>query len=660
MMLLRFAVVLLSTGVTPVVLSREVSFNSEELSGAVLNNQREEEISLLQLTSNINTGRSLSKSAGHEQTEESLKIQARMLKIVLQHAQEQRHSKLSLSDGIGSKPQEFPATWTKHFDKSTLAASQVEADKLAARVKDAMKFCWEGYKTNMGADDVLPLSGRASNWANMGVAVLESLDTLHLMGLKQEFQEADAFVKDRLDFSKHPHNVQTMEITIRALGGLLSAYSLTQKPEFLEKAKTLGKQILISAYNFNPDSKDAPQSLLPLAEVDLMHKRIWEAPHSIFTAEAGTLQLEFAELSAFTGDPVFRRVTGKSVDAMLDAMDNDHVDVPLDTVLTATVRGQKQVHFLGFHSTLGARVDSFLEYLVKAAVQDPSKKRLRKSFRKIMDSVFDKMVLTTKKKTTFIADLQNGRPQHQMDHLVCFMPGTLMMASRNFPPEEVDSRWEPLAAALTETCHKMYKITDSHLAPEFTQFDMGAVGDKPDMLVPDEAPWNLLRPEAAEAMFYMHQYTGDPKYRTWAADILQAFEKHSKGKFGFAAVDDVREAEPTQRDSQESFFLAETLKYLYLTFAKPDTLNLNKYVFNTEAHPLAIPPPENMILLENAIAPKDFWTSKEKDITDQKEAREKRKKEVLLRAIGGSTKLAPFLREIGGRGVKTADAMIEE
>ena len=39
-------------------------------------------------------------------------------------------------------------------------------------------------------------------------------------------------------------------------------------------------------------------------------------------------------------------------------------------------------------------------------------------------------------------------------------------------------------------------------------------------------------------------------------------------------------------DSMESFFLAETLKYLYLLFAPPETLDFDAVTFNTEAHPL--------------------------------------------------------------------------
>jgi hypothetical protein len=36
----------------------------------------------------------------------------------------------------------------------------------------------------------------------------------------------------------------------------------------------------------------------------------------------------------------------------------------------------------------------------------------------------------------------------------------------------------------------------------------------------------------------------------------------------------------------ESFFLGETLKYFYLLFSNDSLIPLDKYVFNTEAHPL--------------------------------------------------------------------------
>lgn len=41
-------------------------------------------------------------------------------------------------------------------------------------------------------------------------------------------------------------------------------------------------------------------------------------------------------------------------------------------------------------------------------------------------------------------------------------------------------------------------------------------------------------------------------------------------------------------DLMPSYFLAETLKYLYLLFAPEGTLDFDRVVFNTEARPLRI------------------------------------------------------------------------
>ena len=77
----------------------------------------------------------------------------------------------------------------------------------------------------------------------------------------------------------------------------------------------------------------------------------------------------------------------------------------------------------------------------------------------------------------------------------------------------------------------------------------------------------------------------------------QAFEKYARVPTGgYTSIGDVRNPDNlSPRDSMESFFLGETLKYLYLLFSDDQrTLNLNDYVFNTEAHPLPVlrrPPP---------------------------------------------------------------------
>jgi hypothetical protein len=93
-----------------------------------------------------------------------------------------------------------------------------------------------------------------------------------------------------------------------------------------------------------------------------------------------------------------------------------------------------------------------------------------------------------------------------------------------------------------------------------------------------------LRPEIVESTYYLHHYTHDPEYRQMGETIFNDFVKYCRTDTGYAALNDMVTKE--KRDEMESFALAETFKYFYLLFAPPGTLDFDKVVFNTEAHPL--------------------------------------------------------------------------
>jgi hypothetical protein len=71
-----------------------------------------------------------------------------------------------------------------------------------------------------------------------------------------------------------------------------------------------------------------------------------------------------------------------------------------------------------------------------------------------------------------------------------------------------------------------------------------------------------------------------------ARDILYSLKLNTKVKCGFANIKDVNTLE--KEDKMESFFLSETLKYLFLIFDKNNFVNINnfnkypQYIFNTE------------------------------------------------------------------------------
>lgn len=115
-----------------------------------------------------------------------------------------------------------------------------------------------------------------------------------------------------------------------------------------------------------------------------------------------------------------------------------------------------------------------------------------------------------------------------------------------------------------------------------------------------------LRPEFVESLFYMFRATRDPYLRVMAAEMVEAIEQVTKTECGYATMHDVNTH--LLEDRMESFFLSETLKYLYLVFAPDDHFMLNSgstgklitvsglecviaaggYIFNTEAHPVDV------------------------------------------------------------------------
>lgn len=101
---------------------------------------------------------------------------------------------------------------------------------------------------------------------------------------------------------------------------------------------------------------------------------------------------------------------------------------------------------------------------------------------------------------------------------------------------------------------------------------------------------SLLRPEFIESLWYMYQISGNTTYQDWGWAIFQAFERHTKVAGGFTSIGNVLDPEDTRpRDMTESFFFAETLKYFYLLMSDDrHMLSIDKYVINSEGHPLPI------------------------------------------------------------------------
>ncbi|CAN2390284.1 trimming of terminal mannose on B branch [Pristimantis euphronides] len=443
-------------------------------------------------------------------------------------------------------------------------------------VIEAFRHAWTGYKQfAWGHDELKPISKSYSEWFGLGLTLIDALDTMWILDLKEEFQEAREWVATKLIFDKNV-DVNLFESTIRILGGLLSTYHLTKDPLFLEKAKDIGTRLLPA---FNTPSK------VPYSDVNIgrgtAHPPRWTSDSTV--AEVTSVQLEFRELSRLTGDEQFKKVVDQVTQHVRTLSGKRDGLVPM---FINTNSGQ--FSHLGVF-TLGARADSYYEYLLKQWIQSGKKET---SFLEDYIQAIEGVKKTLLRKSepsrlTFVGEFSHGHFSPKMDHLVCFLPGTLALGAHN----GITSDHMDIAVALMETCYQMYKQMETGLSPEISHFFLHAAKGSKDIDVKAADRHNLLRPETVESLFYLYRFTGDTKYQDWGWEILQSFNKYTRVESGgYTSINNVQSAtNPEPRDKMESFFLGETLKYLFLLFSDDnDLLNLDKFVFNTEAHPLPV------------------------------------------------------------------------
>uniref|UniRef100_A0A673IF73 alpha-1,2-Mannosidase n=1 Tax=Sinocyclocheilus rhinocerous TaxID=307959 RepID=A0A673IF73_9TELE len=452
-----------------------------------------------------------------------------------------------------------------------LAESRLEA------VREAFRHAWKGYKNfAWGHDELKPISNSYGEWFGLGLTLIDALDTMWILGLKEEFAEAREWVARELSFNKNV-DVNLFESTIRILGGLLSTYHLTGDSMFLEKAKDIGSRLMPA---FNTASK------IPYSDVNIgkgtAHPPQWTSDSTV--AEVTSIQLEFRELSRLTGDPKYKL-------AVMEVMKQVHkLDGKQDGLVPMFINTHNGLFTHQGIYTLGARADSYYEYLLKQWIQGgKTENELLDDYLLAVEGVKKNLLKkSTPSDLTFVGELSHGHFSPKMDHLVCFLPGTLALGAHyGLPTDHME-----LAKQLMETCYQMYAQMETGLSPEIAHFNMHE-GSTQDVDVKIADRHNLLRPETVESLFYMYRFTEDKKYQQWGWEILQNFNKYTRVPTGgYTSINNVRDpANPNPRDKMESFFLGETLKYFYLLFSNdPNLISLDKYIFNTEAHPLPIWP----------------------------------------------------------------------
>ncbi|EGG03665.1 family 47 glycoside hydrolase [Melampsora larici-populina 98AG31] len=435
--------------------------------------------------------------------------------------------------------------------QSALAASRAEV------VKHKFQQAYADYiRWGFPADEVAPLSKNGSNTRNgWGATLVDSLDTLFMMGLHDEFEHGLTQTA-KIDFSRSYVNetVSVFETTIRYLGGILTAYELSgfTRKDLLDRAYQLGNKL---AYAWSH-----PIQQIPYGRLNFTTNTPTIDTNSV--AGAGTLILEFDRLSHYTGNDTFRALADKSMKAIMTFPD-EFPGLPSLEIYpgNASVAGDyitwgggielgNQSLFVLPSTTCRLTVThSYFEYLLKYAM------------------------------------LTNNRDPRYLE--ACFVGGNWLLGGKLIGDETVVN----YGIQLIDTCMHTYTSTETGLGPEILHF-LGPKGEvtgpnmTAEILPAYRFRFLVCRPEVIESVFYAWRMTGKERYQEFAWSAFQALNKYCKASASYAAIMNVNDARNvTQINRSESFFYAETFKYLYLIFAPAYHFSLDEYVFNTEAHP---------------------------------------------------------------------------
>lgn len=419
--------------------------------------------------------------------------------------------------------------------------------EMQQRVIDACRHAWKGYiDFAKGFDDLQPLTKKGKNWYKTSLLMtpVDAYDTFVLLGMKKEAEEAKALILADLNFNTD-NEVQVFEITIRLLGGLLTAYELDGDQKFLTLAKDLGNRLL-PAFN-------TPTGM-PYRYVHLQTGKLRDSANN--PAEIGTLMLEFGKLSKLTGEKKYYDIAKKG---MMEVYKR-RSEIGLVGLQINVLTGE----WITNESAIGAYIDSYYEYLFK-------------SWKLFGDKDFKKAWKTHHKAIGkyLVSKQDSGWFMRQVDMNTGKETGTMYGALDAFYAALCAYSGD-LKTAKENQKANYYMWRKFNIEPEEFNFKTGKI----------ISAYYILRPENIESCFYLYRFTKDDQYLWMGKRMVDDIITHCKNDVGYASLKNVQTFE--KANSMQSFFFAETLKYSYLLFAPESTLDFKKVVLNTEAHPLKI------------------------------------------------------------------------
>ncbi|KAF0293831.1 ER degradation-enhancing alpha-mannosidase-like protein 2 [Amphibalanus amphitrite] len=448
--------------------------------------------------------------------------------------------------------------------------------RLREEVREMFQHSYEGYLRHAyPLDELRPLTcDGIDTWGSYSLTLIDALDTLAVMGNNSEFRRvAELIVTSHSDMDLNI-NVSVFETNIRVVGGLLSAHLMLDRGgaplppgwpcngPLLALAVDVADRIL--------PAFDTPTGM-PYGTVNLRYGVPPGETPITCTAGVGTFIVEFGTLSRLTGDSLYERVALRALYALWERQSTlglfgNHINV-LTGKWTALDAG------------IGAGVDSYYEYLVKGSqlLQRPELAAMFEEGRRAVDKHVRRddwhMWVSMSRGQVTIPVFQS---------LEAFWPGLLSLVGDD--------------SAAMGTLHNYFQVWKQFgFTPEFYNIPHGEPSDGREGYP--------LRPELVESLVYLYRSTRNPTLLRMGEHLLHSIQHSARTRCGYATVKNVRTHALDNR--MESFFLAETTKYLYLLFDPdnflhnpgssavevdtprgPCVLHAGGYVFNTEAHPM--------------------------------------------------------------------------
>ncbi|KAF7323598.1 alpha-1,2-Mannosidase [Mycena kentingensis (nom. inval.)] len=498
-------------------------------------------------------------------------------------------------------------------------------DLWAGRANEARKafvHAYKGYQRYaLPHDELKPMSGEAiDNFHGWGVTMYDSLDTMWLMGLEDMFWDTVHDVeKQTFDMPLDAPTKQYahfFEVVIRYLGGILSAYALSEDPRLLRLADTLGEK-LMPAFS-------SPSGWPYWGVHTVTGATVGPGGQSSYTclAEALSNQMEFKYLAHITGKAAYYEATERPMDAMYD-QDNIRYGGLYAKIWNLNTGKPNQTDY-----AIGGCADSAYEYFLKQWLMTGQREpKARDLYIRSANAIIEKLLYVgANRPLLYATDIDAGKPDHGFEHLSCFLPALFALGAHTpalsphlTPADRERHLWA--AEGLANTCWTLYADMESGLSPDKVAMeqsgesergrwvlllkaweDGGREGAPPGVgaverqaergrrgYVPLKDAY-LLRPETVETFYLMWRTTGDVKWRERGWAVFESLEKFSRVKYGYSSVRylDEKKGAPYRYDDMPSWFMAETLKYLFLLFTDEDLVPLDKWVFNTEAHPFPV------------------------------------------------------------------------